>query len=246
MPTAKIFSTLSSQQLQSHCLNWNCITIIIIVVVLIFQPPHWASPPFSLYTSHKHCQARQQRLYNDSSTCALTQNIAHWFSADYFKINTSQQAFCPTIMCQFNKCQSKHNSPLHLSSSGTTRSDRSGSSPCQNIHSSLAAVKESDGCTIKPLLAMSKRPPLGSFLTLATRRHTHRMSAARQREYDRSTGSSSGSLVAFGRSFTTNLRHLIPHKSVCKEKRNREGHINKRISLKREIRRNNKKHIMYS
>lgn len=44
-------------------------------------------------------------------------------------------------------------SPLAFNSSGTTRSVRSGSSPYQKIHSSLAAVRESGGCTT--LLGMS-------------------------------------------------------------------------------------------
>lgn len=114
-----------------------------------------------------------------------------------------------TIICRAKRKQNrvKQNSPLAFSNSGTTKSVRSGSSPYQKIHSSLAAVNESGGCT------------LASLLILATRRHTHRMSAARHREYDRSTGSSNGSLDALGRSFETSFRHLIPHRSVCKRRK---------------------------
>lgn len=50
-----------------------------------------------------------------------------------------------------------------------------------------------------------------------TRRHTHRMSAARHLENDAKTGSSRGS-VEYDVSVHSNLRHLMPHRSVCNNK----------------------------
>lgn len=114
-------------------------------------------------------------------------------------------------------------SPPDFCNSGATRLLRSGSSPYQKIHSSLAAVNDSGGCVTAPLppdtdMFRSNRlaEASGSCLGAATRRHTHRMSAARQRAYELRTGSSSGSPLASGRSPRPSLRHLMPHRSVCR------------------------------
>lgn len=106
---------------------------------------------------------------------------------------------------------------------GATRPERSGSSPYQNIHNSLAACNDSGGCLIggggSPILSkmpLVPAPPPGSTgagADVPTRRHTHRISAAKQRENDDSTGSSNGSVKNAG-SPCTSLRHLMPHRSV--------------------------------
>lgn len=44
----------------------------------------------------------------------------------------------------------KNDLPLALRSSGTTNSVRSGSSPYQKIHSSLAALSDNGGCMTYP------------------------------------------------------------------------------------------------
>lgn len=122
--------------------------------------------------------------------------------------------FRNSIHCIFNL-------PADLCNSGATRSLRSGSSPYQKIHSSLAAVNDSGGCVTAPLppdtdIFRSNRfaEASGSCLGAATRRHTHRISAARHRAYELRTGSSSGSPVASGRSPRPSLRHLMPQRSV--------------------------------
>ncbi|KAG8288487.1 hypothetical protein J6590_016610 [Homalodisca vitripennis] len=101
------------------------------------------------------------------------------------------------------------------SSSWLTMPERSGSSPYQKIQSSLAAASDSGGCWGP---AGGCGSPSGSNMSrcpgwLLTRRHTHRMSPARHREKDESTGSSRGSRPSA--SPHTSLRHLIPHSSVC-------------------------------
>lgn len=83
--------------------------------------------------------------------------------------------------------------PRDFSSSGSTRSVRSGSSPYQKIHSSLAAVSDKGGWMTEPAVLISYTfGSCSAGLGAATRRHTHRMSTSRHFEYERSTGSSSG------------------------------------------------------
>lgn len=118
----------------------------------------------------------------------------------------------------------KKNLPEDFNSSGETSSDKSGSSPYQNIHNSFAALRDSGGCVTVPILGPVKLISYifpegsGSGFGAATLRHTQSMSTARHLEYDRRTGSSRGSPDAFGRSPCTNLRHLMPQRSVCKQK----------------------------
>lgn len=75
--------------------------------------------------------------------------------------------------------------PGDFNSSGETKSVRSGSSPYQNIHNSLAAVSESGGwmTEVTPTWLMSNMPipPVwsSSFLCCDTRRHTQRISLAK-------------------------------------------------------------------
>lgn len=66
---------------------------------------------------------------------------------------------------------------------------------------------------------LSKSPPLRSAdggAAVATLRHTQRISAARHRENEERIGSSDGSGVK-PVSPCTNLRHFMPHRSVCKK-----------------------------
>lgn len=110
-------------------------------------------------------------------------------------------------------------------SSGATNSLRSGSSPYQKIQSSLAAWSDSGGCCNGGGGPMSNIPPPEPGGALATRRQTHNISLAMQREYERKTGSSSGSPFVPPPSMPpppsphTSLRHFIPHKSVCNRKK---------------------------
>lgn len=111
--------------------------------------------------------------------------------------------------------------PATFNKSASTKSVKSGSSPYQNIQSSLAAANDSGGCTLE---VFTSNIAFGSELSCLVdcRLQTHKMSACMHREYERSIGSSSGSLDAFGRSLLTNFRHFIPHKSVYKEKKKKK------------------------
>lgn len=109
-------------------------------------------------------------------------------------------------------------------SSGVTRSPRSGSSPYQNIQSSLAAARlRGGGCAGADSPKSYRLAGCGAD----TRRHTHKISAARQRAQLRSTGSSSGSQPPPippppPVSHHTSLRHFIPESSVCKKNKNHQ------------------------
>lgn len=101
------------------------------------------------------------------------------------------------------------------SSSWLTMPPRSGSSPYQKIQSSLAAASESGGWAGGAGCGRPSGSNSGGCEGALTRRHTHRMSPARQREYEDSTGSSRGSTPGPpSDSLHTSLRHLIPHSSV--------------------------------
>lgn len=99
-------------------------------------------------------------------------------------------------------------------SSMATSSLRSGSSPYQKIHNSLAAAKlRGGGCVGGGGPRSNKLAACGAD----TLRQTQRMSAAKQRAQLRSTGSSRGSpLLPPPLSHHTSLRHLMPESSVWK------------------------------
>jgi len=114
-------------------------------------------------------------------------------------------------------------------SSGDTKPERSGSSPYQKIHSSLAAVRESGGGAGEGAIPRSKIPAPGADAlaaaepelagVAATRRQTQRMSPAKHREKLDSTGSSKGvPPKPPATSPHTSFRHLMPQREVCKSK----------------------------
>lgn len=106
------------------------------------------------------------------------------------------------IYISLNKSMKMLSKILYLpddSNSGETSSDKSGSSPYQKIHNSLAAARLSGGCcTLCEAdvtvgcndVSESNKPPPAPLLAdgggggggVATRRQTHKMSLARQRE----------------------------------------------------------------
>lgn len=86
-----------------------------------------------------------------------------------------------------------------LRSSEDTKPLKSGSSPYQNIQSSLAALRERGGGAGEGVMPMSYMPPPelaaaepAAAGVAATLRHTQRMSPARQREKLDKIGSSRG------------------------------------------------------
>lgn len=101
-------------------------------------------------------------------------------------------------------------------SSGETRPDKSGSSPYQNIQSSLAADSDRGGGAGEGAIPMSNIAPVPVAAGVAaTRRHTQSMSLARHREKLDNTGSSRGVPTdPPAISPHTNFRHFIPHRSV--------------------------------
>lgn len=74
-------------------------------------------------------------------------------TTDHFYVSSKHKAPLFSNFSTHHRRQQQYYSPLAFNSSGNTRSVRSGSSPYQKIHSSLAAVNESGGCTT--LLGMS-------------------------------------------------------------------------------------------
>lgn len=101
-------------------------------------------------------------------------------------------------------------------SSDETRPDKSGSSPYQKIHNSLAAVNDNGGGAGDG--AISENPPAPIRLDDgidATRRHTQSISPAKQREKLDNIGSSRGVLPRPPvTSPHTIFRHFIPQRSV--------------------------------
>lgn len=121
--------------------------------------------------------------------------------------------------CDKNNNKNLNNLP-RASSSGDTRFVKSGSSPYQNIHNSLAECKDNGGLTGPEGCGnnwSNKTALLCGCCDAPTRLHTHKISPAKHREKLDSTGSSIGS--GENPSPHTSLRHLMPHKSVCKQKK---------------------------
>lgn len=108
------------------------------------------------------------------------------------------------------------------SNSGETRFVKSGSSPYQKIHNSLAECNDNGGWT-GPAgcgnIGSKRPPPADGCCDVPTRRHTQRISPAKHLEKLESTGSSIGS--GENPSPQTSLRHLMPHRSVWKYKQNK-------------------------